>query len=224
MAGQAEEEDDNDRRPILEYWDDRGSDEDKEKPVQGLRRRRRHRKQSAAAVGERSRDGAGQRICLVKLGEIPDGQQDPRPVRFIQPEDEQPTAELLEQLRDAWSASGGNELIIKCRRRPNRPRAETKRRKRTARPKQADGASRRIAPPTQAINSACTPDAMRSWTRQLVHAQCGSRSRRMKLIRAELPTKIRATQPAACDDHRHRRRPADAQLAGYRQRSIAWRS
>jgi type II secretory pathway component GspD/PulD (secretin) len=49
---------------------------------------------------------------LVKLGEIPNGQQDVRRVRFVQPSSSMPAAELLEQIREAWSASGNNELII----------------------------------------------------------------------------------------------------------------
>jgi hypothetical protein len=60
------------------------------------------------------------RGLLVKLGEIPDGQQDVRRVRFVQPGSDAPTAQLLEQIRQAWSASGNNELIIKLP-----PKAET---------------------------------------------------------------------------------------------------
>ena len=54
------------------------------------------------------------RDLLVKLGEIPEGQQDSRRIRFVQPASGAPTAELLERIRDAWSASGNNELIIKA--------------------------------------------------------------------------------------------------------------
>jgi hypothetical protein len=61
------------------------------------------------------------RGLLTKLGEIPSGQQDPRPVRFVQPSVDTPTAELLQRLRDAWSATGQNELIIKL---PEKPPAE----------------------------------------------------------------------------------------------------
>jgi hypothetical protein len=53
------------------------------------------------------------RDLLVKLGEIPNDQQDQRRFRFVQPAGAVPTAQLLEQIREAWSASGNNELIIK---------------------------------------------------------------------------------------------------------------
>jgi type II secretory pathway component GspD/PulD (secretin) len=51
---------------------------------------------------------------LVKLGEIPSGQTNSRPVRMIAPTDAKDTAALLEKLRTAWPAAGGNELIIKA--------------------------------------------------------------------------------------------------------------
>jgi hypothetical protein len=50
---------------------------------------------------------------LAQLGEVPNGQHDPRQVRQIETSDAKSTAELLKQLQDAWSASGGNKLIIK---------------------------------------------------------------------------------------------------------------
>jgi len=51
---------------------------------------------------------------LVKLGEITNPQGDARPVRVVAPTDAKETAALLEKLRTAWSATGGNELIIKA--------------------------------------------------------------------------------------------------------------
>ena len=50
---------------------------------------------------------------LIQLGEVPSGQQDPRPVRLIEPADAKSTPQLLKQLQEAWSASEGNKLIIK---------------------------------------------------------------------------------------------------------------
>jgi type II secretory pathway component GspD/PulD (secretin) len=111
MAGQTEEEEDNSRGRYWDWWD-RDREEDKEKPVKGF---------GVDADIENNRlllwanEVEMQRVrdLLVKLGEIPRGQQDPRPVRFIEPGGEV-TAEMLEQLRDAWSAGGGSELIIKA--------------------------------------------------------------------------------------------------------------
>jgi type II secretory pathway component GspD/PulD (secretin) len=112
MGGQTEEEDDNDRGRSFFSWYDRGRDEDEEKPVKGFGvdadiENNRLLLWANEVEMERVRD------LLIKLGEIPSGQQDPRPVRFIQPGDSKVTAELLEQVREAWSAAGGNELIIK---------------------------------------------------------------------------------------------------------------
>ena len=44
---------------------------------------------------------------------MPTGQRDPRQVRLIESGDAKTTPQLLEQLQEAWSASGGNKLIIK---------------------------------------------------------------------------------------------------------------
>jgi type II secretory pathway component GspD/PulD (secretin) len=117
MAGQAEEEDDN-RNRYPWYWD-YDSQEEEEKPVKGF---------GVDADIENNRlllwanDAEMERVrgLLVKLGEIPEGQQDLRRIRFVQPASGAPTAELLERIRDAWSASGNNELIIKAP-----PKAET---------------------------------------------------------------------------------------------------
>jgi type II secretory pathway component GspD/PulD (secretin) len=53
------------------------------------------------------------RDLLVKLGELPGGPTNMRPVRVIAPADAKDTAALLEKLRAAWPAAGGNPLIIK---------------------------------------------------------------------------------------------------------------
>lgn len=50
---------------------------------------------------------------LIELGELPSGQRDPRQVRHIGTSDAKLTPQLLKQLEEAWSASGGNKLIIK---------------------------------------------------------------------------------------------------------------
>jgi type II secretory pathway component GspD/PulD (secretin) len=110
MAGQAEEEDDS-RRRYPWYWD-YDMEEEEEKPVKGF---------GVDADIENNRlllwanEAEMERVrgLLVKLGEIPEGQQDLRRIRFVQPASGAPTAELLERIRDAWSASGNNELIIK---------------------------------------------------------------------------------------------------------------
>jgi type II secretory pathway component GspD/PulD (secretin) len=113
MAGQTEEEEDDDRGRYYFSWYDRDRNEDKEKPVKGF---------GVDADIENNRlllwanEVEMERVhgFLVKLGEIPSGQEDPRPVRFIQPADGKATKELLEKLRQAWSATGGNELIIEA--------------------------------------------------------------------------------------------------------------
>jgi type II secretory pathway component GspD/PulD (secretin) len=110
MAGQQEEEEDNNRRPYW-YYDPWERNEDKDKPVQGF---------GVDADIENNRlmlwanDAEYQRVqdLLIKLGEIPSGQQDVSRVRFVQPGSNVPAAQLLEQIRAAWSASGNNDLII----------------------------------------------------------------------------------------------------------------
>jgi hypothetical protein len=112
MAGQEDEQQDDNRRRYYWDWWDRGRDDDEEKPVKGF---------GVDADVENNQlllwatDAEAQRVndLLLELGEYPSGHSDQRPVRFIQPSGEKPTADLLEQLREAWSASGGNELIIK---------------------------------------------------------------------------------------------------------------
>jgi type II secretory pathway component GspD/PulD (secretin) len=117
MAGQQEEDDSSNRRPWYYYsWDE----EEEDKPVQGF---------GVDADIENNRlllwanDAEMERVhgLLVKLGEIPEGQQDLRRVRFVQPSGSVPTAQLLEQIREAWSASGNNELIIKVPSKPETP-------------------------------------------------------------------------------------------------------
>ena len=54
------------------------------------------------------------RELLVKLGEIPGGHQNAKPIRFIEPGDAKDTAAMLEKLRAAWPTTGANELIIKA--------------------------------------------------------------------------------------------------------------
>ena len=110
MAGQEEEEDDSNRRPYW-YYDPWEQNQEKDKPVQGF---------GVDADIENNRlmlwanEAEFQRVqdLLVKLGEIPTGQQDVRRVRFVQPGSNMPAAQLLEQIREAWSASGNNDLII----------------------------------------------------------------------------------------------------------------
>ncbi len=113
MGGQNEEKDNkNDRRRYYYSWYDRDNDEDESNTVKGF---------GVDADIENNRlllwankiEMQRVRDLLVKLGEIPSGKADERPVRFIQPASGQSTEELLEQLRSAWSAAGGNELIIK---------------------------------------------------------------------------------------------------------------
>lgn len=111
MGGQNEEEDsDSDRRSYYYSWYDRGRDDKKDKPLKGFGvdadiENNRLLMWANEAEMQRVRD------LLIKLGEIPSGQRDERQVRLLQT-GEKPTAELLQQLRDAWVASGGNELII----------------------------------------------------------------------------------------------------------------
>jgi type II secretory pathway component GspD/PulD (secretin) len=110
MAGQNDKDKDKDRR---RYWDwyDNGRDEKKKDTVQGF---------GVDADIENNRlllwanDAELERVSglLTELGEIPNGQPDTRKVRFIEPTGGKPTAELLDRLREAWSATGG-ELIIK---------------------------------------------------------------------------------------------------------------
>jgi type II secretory pathway component GspD/PulD (secretin) len=119
MAGQAEEEDDN-RNRYPWYWDYDSRNEEEDKPVKGF---------GVDADIENNRlllwanEAEMERVrgLLVKLGEIPEGQQDLRRIRFIQPAGGAPSTELLERIREAWSASGNNELIIKVP-----PKAEAK--------------------------------------------------------------------------------------------------
>ncbi|MEX2306730.1 MAG: secretin N-terminal domain-containing protein [Pirellulales bacterium] len=134
MAGQTEEEEDDDRGRYWNFWD-RDREEDKEKPVKGFGvdadiENNRLLIWANDAEMERVRD------LLVKLGEIPSGQQDPRPVRFVQPADGKVTPELLEQLRQAWSAAGGSELIIKVPPQAKPDTSEEKKKKDAAETKQ----------------------------------------------------------------------------------------
>ena len=113
MAGQEKPEDDSNRRRYWNPWDDYGRDQDKKKSVKGF---------GVDADIERNRlllwanEAEMKRVhdLLVKLGEIPSGQADARPVRMIAPTDAKDTAALLEKLRAAWPTAGGNELIIKA--------------------------------------------------------------------------------------------------------------
>ncbi|HVT27381.1 MAG TPA: secretin N-terminal domain-containing protein, partial [Lacipirellulaceae bacterium] len=110
MAGQNEKKDDN-RRRYGWWWDDYNQNDKKNDTVQGF---------GVDADIENNRlllwanDVELQRVreLLAKLGETLSGQQDARTVRMIEPTDGKSTAELLKELREAWSASGGNPLII----------------------------------------------------------------------------------------------------------------
>lgn len=110
MAGQTEEEEQEDRSPWFFSWRDRNEDEKPEKlkgfGVDADIENNRLLLWADEAELERVRD------LLVKLGEIPGSESDPRQVRFVEPSDGGSTEQLLEQLRAAWSASGKNELII----------------------------------------------------------------------------------------------------------------
>lgn len=113
MAGQGEKKEDNRRR----YWDyyDYGGDrnEKKKDTIQGF---------GVDADVENNQlmlwanDVEMKRVYefLVELGESPQGQSDSRRVRMIEQTGEKPTAQLLKELSEAWSASGGNKLIIKA--------------------------------------------------------------------------------------------------------------
>ncbi len=112
MAGQNEKKEDNSRRSYYSDYYDFGRNDKKKDTVQGF---------GCDADIENNRlliwatDSELERVneLLVKLGEIPSGQQDARPVRVIDTADAKATPELLKRLQEAWSESGGNQLIIK---------------------------------------------------------------------------------------------------------------
>ncbi|HEX5471078.1 MAG TPA: secretin N-terminal domain-containing protein, partial [Lacipirellulaceae bacterium] len=111
MAGQTENKDKDNNRRRYWGWYDSDQDDKKKDTVQGF---------GVEADVENNRlllwanDVEMQRVreLLIKLGEIRDGQQDPRTVRLVEPSEGKTTPELLKELRDAWSAAGGNELKI----------------------------------------------------------------------------------------------------------------
>jgi type II secretory pathway component GspD/PulD (secretin) len=111
MAGQNDKKDENKRRPYWYYDFDSNNSDKKKDTIQGF---------GVDADIENNRllvwanDSELQRVqeLLAQLGEVPAGQQDTRPVRMIEPSDPKATPELLKQLKEAWSASGGGELII----------------------------------------------------------------------------------------------------------------
>ncbi len=113
MAGQNDKKEEKKRPYWYDYEFGGGRDEKKKDTIQGF---------GVDADIENNRlliwanDVEMERVrdFLVKLGEIPNGQQDMRPVRLVEPSDGKTTAELLKELREAWTASGGNELIIKA--------------------------------------------------------------------------------------------------------------
>ncbi len=113
MAGQNEKKEDNNRRSYYFDYYDFGRNDKKKDTVQGF---------GCDADIENNRllvwatDSELERVqeLLVQLGEIPSGQQDPRPVRLIDAADVKATPELLKRLQEAWSASEGNQLIIKA--------------------------------------------------------------------------------------------------------------
>lgn len=113
MVGKEEEKQDNNYR----YWDwgygrNRGNNEE-DKPNKGFRVDADIENNRLMLWASES-EMAEVRRLLIKMGEIPSEAIDSRPVRFVQQEDAESTAKLLEQLRAAWSASGNNELIIKA--------------------------------------------------------------------------------------------------------------
>jgi type II secretory pathway component GspD/PulD (secretin) len=112
MAGQNEKKEEK-RRPWYYYdYDYGGNDNKKKDTIQGF---------GCDADIENNRllvwatDVEMERVqeLLAQLGEVPSGQHDPRQVRHIETSDAKTTAQLLNQLQEAWSASGGNKLIIK---------------------------------------------------------------------------------------------------------------
>lgn len=111
MAGQNDKKDENKRRPYWYYDYDSNNSDKKKDTVQGF---------GVDADIENNRllvwanDSELQRVqeLLTQLGEVSPGQQDTRPVRMIEPSDPKATPELLKRLKEAWSASGGGELII----------------------------------------------------------------------------------------------------------------
>jgi type II secretory pathway component GspD/PulD (secretin) len=114
MAGQNEKKDDN-RRRYYSFWDDYYGDQNNKKKdtIQGF---------GVDADVENNQlllwaneiELERVRELLIEMGELPDGQPDLRPVRFIEPTDERHTPELLKRLQEAWKSSGGGELIIKA--------------------------------------------------------------------------------------------------------------
>jgi type II secretory pathway component GspD/PulD (secretin) len=148
MAGQAEDDDDQNRRPYW-YYDPWDREEEEEKPVKGF---------GVDADIENNRlllwanDAEMERVrgLLVKLGEIPEGQQDLRRIRFVQPASGAPTADLLERIRDAWSASGNNELIIKAPPNAEAPPAEAEKKPQPA--QKDDEAAEKVTDRTAGIN------------------------------------------------------------------------
>jgi type II secretory pathway component GspD/PulD (secretin) len=111
MAGQNEKKEEK-RRPFWYYDYDSDRNEKKKDTIQGY---------GCDADIENNRlkvwgtDTEFERVneLLIQLGEVPSGQHDPRVVRVIEPSDGKSTAQLLKQLQEAWSTSGGNQLIIK---------------------------------------------------------------------------------------------------------------
>jgi type II secretory pathway component GspD/PulD (secretin) len=112
MAGQNDKKEEK-RRPYWYYdFDSDRNDQKKKDTIQGF---------GVDADIENNRllvwatDAEMERVqeLLLQLGELPSGQHDPRQVRVIDSSDAKSTPELLKQLQEAWSASGGNKLIIK---------------------------------------------------------------------------------------------------------------
>lgn len=112
MAGQNEKKEDN-RRRYYYPWDDYGDREKKKDTIQGFGvdadvENNQLLLWATEVELERVRE------LLIEMGELPDGQPDLRPVRFIEPTDEKQMPELLKRLQEAWKSSGGGELIIKA--------------------------------------------------------------------------------------------------------------
>jgi type II secretory pathway component GspD/PulD (secretin) len=111
MGGQTEKKEDNNRRRWYSWYDDYGNDNKKKDTIQGFGvdadvENNRLLLWATAAEMDKVRE------LLMKLGEMPNGQQDPRPVRVVEPGEGKPVDELIKELRQAWSATGSNELII----------------------------------------------------------------------------------------------------------------
>ncbi len=150
MVGKEEKKDDESNRYSYFFGGRSREDDEADKPNKGFR---------VDADIENNRlmlwasdaELAEVRRLLEKMGEIPGRSTDPRPVRFVQQEDAEATAKLIEKLRAAWSATGNNELIIQAPEKPPAalPKENEAEKKDAAKPaadRSAESPPRAIAP------------------------------------------------------------------------------